>query len=117
MRLVKPSLLLAATAALTVGIAVPAAATASDDPGERPAGCSSHFGDPNVRERTINSSGADLHNMSNPPTCSPHGPYMGHLSPGSHFNVYYADPAEPNWCYGYSIQLARKGYILCSDYS
>jgi hypothetical protein len=82
----------------------------------RPAGCSWRFKDPNVRERTINRY-TYLHEMSNPPTCSPHGPILGTLSPNSTFRVYYADPYEPSWCYGYSVQIARLGYILCDAYN
>ncbi len=81
----------------------------------RPPGCSSHFKDPNPRQRTVNTD-AVMHEMSNPPVCSPHGPYLGVLSKGSTFIVYYADPVEPLWCYGYSWQIARTGYILCQDY-
>ena len=59
----------------------------------RPPGCSSHFKDPNPRQRTVNTD-AVMHEMSNPPVCSPHGPYLGVLSKGSTFIVYYADPVR-----------------------
>jgi hypothetical protein len=81
----------------------------------RPPGCSSHFEDPNPRQRTVNRN-TNMHEMSNPPVCSPHGPYLGLLSQGSTFIVYYNDPAEPLWCYGYSWQIAKTGYILCEAY-
>src|SRR6476469_4902586 len=105
--------LLAAVIAL-VPAALPADAGASVQD-TRPPGCSSHFKDPNPRQRTIIRD-TTLPEMSNPPVCSPHGPYLGALRAGSTFVVYYADPAEPLWCYGYSWQLARTGYILCEAY-
>ncbi|MDQ3578571.1 MAG: hypothetical protein M3443_13460 [Actinomycetota bacterium] len=37
-------------------------------------------------------------------------------SANSTFRVYYADPYSPLWCYGYSVQIARTGYILCEAY-
>jgi hypothetical protein len=105
--------LLAAALAL-VPAAVPASADVSVQD-TRPPGCSSHFKDPNPRQRTIIRD-TNLHEMSNPPVCSPHGPYLGVLRAGSTFVVYHADPYEPLWCYGYSWQLARTGYILCEAY-
>lgn len=105
--------LLAAAIAL-VPAAIPADAAASTQD-TRPPGCASHFKDPNPRQRTVNRD-TNMHEMSNPPVCSPHGPYIGALRAGSTFIVYYADPAEPLWCYGYSWQLARTGYILCEAY-
>jgi hypothetical protein len=81
----------------------------------RPPGCEFKFQDPNPRERVVNKETV-IHEMSNPPVCSPHGPHIGTLSAQSHFVVYYADPQEPLWCYGYSVQIARTGYILCGDY-
>ncbi|MBB4909912.1 hypothetical protein [Actinophytocola algeriensis] len=105
--------LLAAAIAL-VPAAVPASADVSVQD-TRPPECASHFKDPNPRQRTINRD-TNLHEMSNPPVCSPHGPYLGALRAGSTFIVYHADPYEPLWCYGYSWQLARTGYILCEAY-
>ncbi len=81
----------------------------------RPPGCSWRFKDPNVRYRTINRY-TYMHEMSNPPVCAPHGPILGTLSPGSTFRVYYSDPHATYWCYGYSVQIARLGYILCDAY-
>jgi hypothetical protein len=110
--------LLVAAAAVTVigGTATAAPAgdvgTAADT---RPPGCSSHFKDPDPRQRTVNRD-TNMHEMSNPPVCAPHGPYLGALSKNSTFIVYYADPVEPLWCYGYSWQIARTGYILCEAY-
>lgn len=101
-------------AALTVGlsvVAVPDVATADT----RPPGCAHHFKDPNPRQRTIIRD-TNMHEMSNPPVCAPHGPYLGALRAGSTFVVYHADPYEPLWCYGYSWQIARTGYILCEAY-
>jgi hypothetical protein len=89
--------------------------TPYDDPGTRPPGCGSHFKDRDPRERTVNKASV-LHEMSNPPVCSPHGPVLGNMIATSHFVVYYADPGDPLWCYGYSVQLAKDGYMLCSDY-
>ncbi|MPZ84296.1 MAG: hypothetical protein GEV28_29410 [Actinophytocola sp.] len=110
------SLLVAATAVTLIGGT--ATAAPSGDVGTadtRPPGCSSHFKDPNPRQRTINRD-TNMHEMSNPPVCSPHGPYLGALRDGSTFIVYYADPVETYWCYGYSWQIARTGYILCEAY-
>ncbi|GLZ36409.1 hypothetical protein Acsp05_00340 [Actinokineospora sp. NBRC 105648] len=93
------------------GVLLPATASADT----RPPGCASHFRTPDVRERTINRD-TYLHEMSNPPVCSPHGPVLGTMRAGSHFRVYHADPYEPLWCYGYSVQLGRTGYVLCEAY-
>jgi hypothetical protein len=116
MRYLTPLLVAAAAVTMTAGTA--AAAPAGDVSiltDTRPPGCSSHFKDPNPRQRTVNTN-ANMHEMSNPPVCSPHGPYLGVLSKGSTFIVYYADPVEPLWCYGYSWQIAKTGYILCEAY-
>lgn len=86
-----------------------------DAAGTRDPRCSAHFRTRNPRTRVINKE-AYLHEMSNYPVCSPHGPNLGTMHTGSHFIVYYADPSEHFWCYGYSVQLARDGYVLCSDY-
>lgn len=119
---------LCAAAALpvtTTAQAAPTAPAAAASPGvddgmtimdTRPPGCSYRFKDPNVRVRTINRY-TYMHEMSNPPVCAPHGPILGTLSPGSTFRVYYADPYSPYWCYGYSVQIARLGYILCDAYN
>jgi hypothetical protein len=107
------TLLAAATVAVTAF-----AGTATADVGTadtRPPGCSSHFKDPNPRQRTVNRD-TNMHEMSNPPVCAPHGPYLGALAQGSTFIVYYADPYAPLWCYGYSWQIAKTGYILCEAY-
>src|SRR3954452_19995683 len=93
------------TSRLAIGLCGMAAATQvgvaqADDPGTRPPGCSSHFKTENIRARTINKN-TNMHEMSNPPTCSPHGAYLGMLPTGSEFLVYYADPVESNWCYGW----------------
>jgi hypothetical protein len=80
-----------------------------------PPGCEQYAGTINVRERRLNRD-SYLHQMSNAPTCSPHGPVLGTMKKGSTFRVYYADRREPLWCYGYSVQLARKGYMLCEAY-
>lgn len=116
MRFLTP-LLVAAAAAVTVTAGTATAAPASDvgTLDTRPPGCSSHFKDPNPRQRTVNRD-TNMHEMSNPPVCAPHGPYLGALSKGSTFIVYYADPYAPLWCYGYSWQIARTGYILCEAY-
>ncbi|MDQ3401784.1 MAG: hypothetical protein M3548_00090 [Actinomycetota bacterium] len=114
---------LAFVAALAATLfAVPAEATSVAVPAEvslmadtRPSGCSWRFKDPNPRERRINRN-TYMHEMSNPPTCAPHGPILGTLSANSTFRVYYADPYSPSWCYGYSVQIARTGYILCEAY-
>lgn len=108
-----------AVAAVGVGLGVPAAHAAT--PGDvtindtRPPGCSWRFRDPNPRERVLNRA-TYLHEMSNPPTCAPHGPTLGQPDKGSHFIVYYADPYARLWCYGYSVQLGKTGYILCEAY-
>ncbi|MCP9490773.1 MAG: hypothetical protein MSC31_13000 [Solirubrobacteraceae bacterium MAG38_C4-C5] len=80
-----------------------------------PAGCEKYAGTINVRERRVNRD-SYLHVMSNAPKCSPHGPNLGTMKKGSTFRVYFADSREPLWCYGYSVQLARKGYMLCEAY-
>jgi hypothetical protein len=111
-------LLVAASALTMTSIGVTANAAPSGDVttmDTRPPGCSSHFKDPNPRQRTVNRD-TNMHEMSNPPVCAPHGPYLGALSRGSTFIVYYADPYSPLWCYGYSWQIARTGYILCEAY-
>jgi len=113
MRNLVSTLLLAASAMLVMS-AVPAVATTQDD--TRPPGCSHRFQDPNPRDRTINRD-TYMHEMSNPPVCAPSGPILGTLSNNSTFRVYYADPLNPVWCYGYSVQIARTGYILCEAYS
>ncbi len=105
---------LLAAAILLVPAAVPASADVSVQD-TRPPECSSRFKDPNPRQRTIIRD-TNMHEMSNPPVCSPHGPYIGALRAGSTFIVYHADPYEPYWCYGYSWQIARTGYILCDAY-
>jgi hypothetical protein len=108
-----------AVALVGLGVSPPTALAASSggfmasDP--RPPGCAWRFKDPNPRERVLNRA-TYLHEMSNPPTCSPHGPTLGQPDKGSHFTVYYADPREPLWCYGYSVQLNRTGYIRCDAY-
>jgi hypothetical protein len=79
-----------------------------------PAGCSNHCKAIDVRSRTINKN-TYLHEMSL--NCVPYGPVDGTMVQGSHFDVYFSDPYEPSWCYGYSVQLARKGYVLCSSLS
>lgn len=79
-----------------------------------PAGCGNHCKAIDVRRRTINKD-TYLHEMS--ANCVPYGPVDGTMSLNSHFDVYFSDPYEPNWCYGYSLQLARKGYVLCSSLS
>jgi hypothetical protein len=107
--------LLAALVALLLPTAVPAAADVSVQD-TRPPQCASHFKDPNPRQRTVIRD-TYLHEMSNPPVCSPHGPILGTLRAGSTFVVYHADPYEPLWCYGYSWQLGRTGYILCEAYN
>jgi len=125
-----------AAAVLSVAVAVPANATPALSPDAapapavrstqvvddgmsvmdtRPPGCSYRFKDPNVRVRTINRD-TYMHEMSNPPVCAPHGPILGTLSRGSTFRVYYSDPYATYWCYGYSVQIARLGYILCDAY-
>lgn len=112
--------LLAPVMAMAMALA-PGVASASDLTTDlttmdtRPPGCSHHFKDPNPRERTIIRD-TNMHEMSNPPVCAPHGPYIGALRAGSTFIVYYADPYAPLWCYGYSWQIARTGYILCEAY-
>lgn len=108
--------LLALAAAVLVGLA-PGVASASEltTTDTRPPGCSHHFKDPNPRQRTIIRD-TNMHEMSNPPVCAPHGPYLGALRAGSTFIVYHADPYAPLWCYGYSWQIARTGYILCEAY-
>lgn len=103
-------LTLLAVVALTL-FGAPAPASADT----RPSGCSHRFKDPNPRQRTVNRT-TNMHEMSNPPVCAPHGPYIGALSQGSTFIVYHADPRSPLWCYGYSWQIARTGYILCEAY-
>ena len=113
MRNLVPTLLFAASAAL-VASATPAVATTLDD--TRPSGCSHRFLDPNPRDRTVNRD-TYLHEMSNPPVCAPSGPILGTLSKDSTFRLYYADPLNAAWCYGYSVQIARTGYILCEAYS
>ncbi len=90
--------------------AVPLAAAAAPD--NRPAHCSYRFRDANPRERKIDVDNTQMHAMSD--RCFPDGPYLGRLSKGSTFIVYHADPIQPSWCYGYSWQIAKKGYILCS---
>jgi hypothetical protein len=109
--------LLAAVIALVPVALVPAVPASADVSVQdtRPPQCSGRFKDPNPRQRTIIRD-TNLHEMSNPPVCSPHGPYLGALRAGSTFVVYHADPYEPLWCYGYSWQLARTGYILCEAY-
>jgi hypothetical protein len=79
-----------------------------------PPGCGHHCKAINSRTRVINKD-TYLHEMS--PACVPYGPVNGTVPQGSHFNVYFSDPYEPLWCYGYSVNLARKGYILCSSMS
>lgn len=111
--------------AIAVASVVPAVAqessTASGDPqfgtmsADLPPGCEQYAGTINVRERRLNRN-SYLHQMSNAPKCSPHGPNLGTMKTGSTFRVYYADRREPQWCYGYSVQLARKGYMLCEAY-
>jgi hypothetical protein len=105
----------AMAAAVPVG-AVSVGVANADEAGTRPPGCSSHFKDRNIRVRTINKD-SNMHEMSNPPVCSPHGPILGMVRDGTEFHVYYADPSDSNWCYGWSAYLNRRGYILCSDYS
>jgi hypothetical protein len=78
-----------------------------------PPGCCNHWKDPNVRTRYINKANAYLHMMSN--NCVPYGPINGTMSLNSTFMLYFSDPYEPYWCYGYSVQLAKKGYVLCED--
>jgi len=112
MRLLTSLLVAAAAVTVAAGTATAAPAGIQDT---RPPGCSSHFKDPDPRQRTINRD-TNLHEMSNPPVCAPHGPYLGALRKDSTFVVYYADPYEPLWCYGYSWQLAKTGYILCEAY-
>ncbi|HEX2571780.1 MAG TPA: hypothetical protein VH877_19645 [Polyangia bacterium] len=66
-----------------------------------------------MRTRYITVDGAYLHMMSN--SCVPYGPINGSMSINSTFMLYFSDPYEPSWCYGYSVQLAKKGYVLCQD--
>ena len=100
-----------ACSAAGLGLAVASA----DDAGTRPPECSRWFGDPNVRERIIDKQGGTyLHEMSNPPICAASGPLLGTMNYRSRFNVYYADP-RGSWCYGFSVQLGRRGYVLCSS--
>jgi hypothetical protein len=95
-------------------VAVPIFAIA-DPAGTRPPGCSSHFKDRDVRERTIDAPppGALIHEMSN--DCAASGPHIGTLSPGSHFWLYYADTVQSYMCYGYSYQIGRNGYVYCAS--
>jgi hypothetical protein len=113
MLLVAASVLTLTSMGVTANAAPSGDVTTMDD--TRPPGCSSHFKDPNPRQRTVNRD-TNMHEMSNPPVCAPHGPYLGALSKGSTFIVYYADPYATLWCYGYSWQIARTGYILCEAY-
>lgn len=109
---------------LAAGAATGAAAQLSDQelediaavagPEDLPAGCGYRWRDPNVRTRTINRD-TYLHRMSD--RCYPNGPVNGTVKQGSTWRVYFADPYQPSWCYGYSVNLARKGYILCDAMS
>ena len=85
----------------------PSAAVSASD---LPPGCGNHWKDPDPRTRHLKSE-TYMHEMST--SCVPYGPIDGSVSSGSTFIVYFSDPFEPNWCYGYSWQLARKGYVLC----
>jgi hypothetical protein len=84
------------------------------DASDLPPGCANHWKEPNVRDRTINRE-TYLHEMS--ANCVPYGPIDGNLPAPSTFRLYFADPYEPAWCYGYSVNLARKGYVLCDALS
>ncbi|MGQ0841862.1 hypothetical protein [Actinokineospora sp.] len=112
----RAALLTGLAAIATVLSAAPAQASDFTTMDTRPGGCSWRFKDPNPRQRTINRD-TYMHEMSNPPVCAPHGPILGTLSRGSTFIVYYADSRSPYWCYGYSWQIARTGYILCDAYN
>lgn len=80
------------------------------DASDLPPGCANHWKTPNVRERRLTRN-TYLHEMSN--NCVPYGPINGTVLANSIFRLYFADPYEPAWCYGYSVNLARKGYVLC----
>ncbi|MDQ3578570.1 MAG: hypothetical protein M3443_13455 [Actinomycetota bacterium] len=74
-----------AVPAEATSVAVPAEATSVAVPAEaslmadtRPSGCSWRFKVPNPHERRINRN-TYMHEMSNPPTCAPHGPILGTL--------------------------------------
>lgn len=103
------------TAGLLAAFAVPLAVAFADDAGTRPAHCSAHFKDRNVRERVVDAPypGAYLHEMGN--NCAASGQNLGTMSPGSHFRLYYADPVQTYMCYGYSYQLQKNGYIYCGS--
>ncbi len=88
----------------------PATLAATAGPEDLPPGCQNHWKTPDVRERSPDRD-TYLHTMSN--ACYANGPINGTVPANSTFRLYFADPYQPSWCYGYSVNLAKKGYVLC----
>jgi hypothetical protein len=80
------------------------------DAGDLPSGCSNHWKTPDVRIRYMERE-TYIHGMSN--NCVPYGPVNGSVPKDSTFRLYFSDPYEPAWCYGYSVNLSKLGYVLC----
>jgi hypothetical protein len=79
-------------------------------PGDLPPGCSNHWKTPDVRVRNV-ARDTYIHEMSN--NCVPYGPVDGTVPASSTFRLYFADPYDANWCYGYSVNLSKLGYVEC----
>lgn len=116
--------LIAAATTAALAAASPASAIVLTDPiapdatfapaASLPPGCSDHDKTPDVRQRTANRD-TYLHEMS--AACYPNGPVDGTVPNQSTFRLYWQDTQGTHhndaYCYGYSVNLGKLGFILC----